>query len=72
MSQLTTVEYDLLESALARGRRLAFVRRGRTVVAVPLRLELAGRSEVVEARLPSTGELIELSLDTVERIEEPR
>jgi hypothetical protein len=72
VATLTTRDYDLLERAIARGQRLSFHRRGRTITVVPTRLLTSGRSEVIEARQPSTGETITISLDTVERIEDPR
>jgi hypothetical protein len=73
MSYLTSRDYDVLERAIARGHRLSFHRRGKTqVVVVPIRLITTGRVEVIEARQPSTGETMTISLDTVDRIEEPR
>ena len=56
MAQLTTAEYDALERAIVEGRRIAVMRHGREVVAVPIRIVQTRRGDAVEAPHPSTGE----------------
>ena len=69
MAQLTTAEYDALERAIFDGRRIAVVRHGREVVAVPIRIVQTQRGEAVEARHPSTGEKMVVVLADVDELE---
>ena len=61
--------YDLLERALADGRRLSLRRRGTEYVVIPLRLRLEHRREIIDARHPTTGELMSFALDELDSVE---
>jgi hypothetical protein len=70
VSPLSHREYDTLESAVARGARVAISRPGRReLVLVPLSLKLDDGREMITARNPSTGHQLTIYLDEVERIE---
>jgi hypothetical protein len=69
MAQLSTTQYDRLERAVRDGERLAIVRRGRELVAIPLRLFLRAGREVLEVRRPTTGDTLTLHLDDLDTIE---
>lgn len=66
--QLTHEQYDLLERAIADGRRIVLWRRGTEYVVVPLRLRYVERREEIAARHPTTGEEIVLRLDEVDEL----
>ena len=51
------------------GRRIALVRQGRELVVVPLRLFLRDGREVIEARHPSTGDIITRVIEDLESVE---
>lgn len=68
MAHLSTREYDRLERAVRDGERLALVRRGRELVAVPLRLFLRDSREVLEVRHPTTGDLMTFTIDDLDSI----
>ena len=51
------------------GRRIALVRQGRELVVVPLRLFLRDGREVIEARHPTTGDLITRIIEDLEAVE---
>lgn len=67
--QLSHTEYDRLERAVARGQRIAVVRRGTEYIVIPLALHGASGREVIEARNPTTGDAMTLFLDELESIE---
>ena len=69
MTQLTHAQYDRLESAIAKGRRIAVYRRGTEYVVIPLELRLIGGREAIEARHPTTGERLTLYVDELDAIE---
>ena len=69
MAQLTTAEYDALERAIVDRRRIAVLRHGRELVAVPIRIVQTRRGEAIEARHPSTGESMLLLLADVDELE---
>ena len=69
VTQLTTTQYDLLERAIADGRRLAVWRRGTEFVIVVDRLRVAGGREALEAHHPTTGDRLTLYIDELEGIE---
>ena len=69
MAHLTPREYDRLERAIMDGRRIALVRQGRELVVVPLRLFLRDGREVIEARHPTTGDLITRIIEDLEAVE---
>lgn len=69
MAHLTPGEYDRLERAVMDGRRIALVRQGREMVVVPLRLFMRGGREVIEARHPTTGDLITRVIEDLDAVE---
>lgn len=69
MTQLTVREYDALEDAVRRGRRILVRRRGTEFLVIPDRLVMRGRREVIEARHPTTGQPLTLWVDEADTIE---
>jgi hypothetical protein len=69
VAHLSPAEYDRLERAVLDGRRIALVRQGREIVVVPLRLFLRDGREVIEARHPTTGDLITRAVDDLDAVE---
>ena len=69
MAHLTPREYDRLERAVQDGRRVALVRQGRELVVVPLRLYMRGGREVIEARHPTTGDLLTAVIEDLDGLE---
>jgi hypothetical protein len=69
MAQLTHMQYEQLERAVADGRRIAVQRRGTEYVVVPERLATRNGREVIEASHPTTGDSLTLYLDEVDAIE---
>lgn len=69
MAHLTPGDYDRLERAVMDGRRIALVRQGREIVVIPLRLFMRDGREVIEARHPTTGDLITRSIEELDGVE---
>ena len=69
MAHLSPGEYDRLERAIMDGRRVALVRQGREVVVIPLRIFVRGGREVIEARHPTTGDVITRIIDDLDAVE---
>jgi hypothetical protein len=69
MAELTHLQYDALERAIANGRRIVVYRRGTEYVVVPTRLQVIDGREAVEAVHPTTGEQITLFIDEVDSID---
>jgi hypothetical protein len=69
VAHLTPGDYDRLERAVMDGRRIALVRQGREIVVIPLRLFLRDGREVIEARHPTTGDLITRSIEDLDAVE---
>jgi hypothetical protein len=69
MAHLTPREYDQLERAVMDGKRIALVRQGRDVVVIPLRLFMRNGREVIEARHPTTGDLITRVIEDLDAVE---
>lgn len=69
MAHLTPSEYDRLERAVMDGRRIALVRHGREMVVIPLRLFMRAGREVIEARHPTTGDLITRVIEDLDAVE---
>ena len=63
---LTPAAFDALEQAVRERRRVALRRRGTEYVVVAERLETGTRDEVLEGRLPMTGEILAFRLREVE------
>ena len=68
MAELTHEQYDMLERAIADGRRIAIYRRGTEYMVVPIRMKMSAR-EAVEAMHPTTGERLTLYIDEIEGFE---
>ena len=66
---LSVAQYDRLEHAIAKGLRLALMRRGTEFLVIPERLRLDGGREVILARHPSTGQRLDLFIDELDSIE---
>ena len=58
---------DALELAVRERRRVALQRRGTEYVVVALRLATENRDELLEGRLPMTGETLAFRLRDIER-----
>ena len=58
---------DALERAVREQRRVALRRRGTEYVVVALRLATENRDELLEGRLPMTGETLAFRLRDIER-----
>ena len=69
MAHLSPRDYDLLERAVMDRKRIALVRQGRDVVVVPLRLFMRDGREVIEARHPTTGDLITRVIEDLDAVE---
>ena len=69
MAHLSPRDYDLLERAVMDGKRIALVRQGRDVVVIPLRLFMRDGREVIEARHPTTGDLITRIIEDLDAVE---
>ena len=69
MAHLSPGQYDRLERAVMDGRRIALVRHGREIVVIPLRLFLQNGREVIEARHPTTGDIITRSIEELDAVE---
>ena len=69
LTQLTSAQYDALERAIARGRRLSVWRRGTEFIIVVDRLRVTGGREALEAHHPTTGDTLTLYIDELEGIE---
>jgi PHD/YefM family antitoxin component YafN of YafNO toxin-antitoxin module len=66
-STFTPDALDALERAVREHRRVALTRRGTEYVVVAERLETADRDELLEGRLPMTGEVLAFRLREIER-----
>lgn len=66
---LTTRQYDALERAIARGRRLAVRRPTYELVFLPERIRSVPGGEVVEGRHPVTGVPIALRVEELGNFE---
>lgn len=69
MAQFTTSEYDALEHAIAKGKRLSVFRRGTEYIVIPQRLFMREGKEAIEAAHPTTGDRIILVLDEIDAFE---
>ena len=69
MAHLSPSDYDRLERAVMDGRRIALVRQGREMVVIPLRLFMSNGREVIEARHPTTGDVITRSIEELDAVE---
>ncbi|HKY96395.1 MAG TPA: hypothetical protein VJL35_00950 [Gemmatimonadaceae bacterium] len=69
MKQLTTRQYDALESAITHGRRISVRRRGTEYVGVPKKIWTEGNREAMSILHPTTGEEITIYLDEIDTLE---
>jgi hypothetical protein len=69
MAQLTHQQYELLERAVADGRRIAVNRRGTEYIVVPSGLAIRNGREAIEASNPTTGDRLTLYLDELDAFE---
>lgn len=69
MMALTHEQYEKLEQAVTHGRRIIVFRRGTEYVVIPLSLRSVGGREVIEARNPTTGDILTLYLDELDSVE---
>lgn len=67
--QLSVVQYDRLEHAITNGTRLQLYRRGSEFLVIPERLRLQEGRELIVARHPSTGSLLEIFIDELDALE---
>lgn len=72
VAQLTVKQYDSIEDAIVRGRRLSILRRGTEYVIIPLALRTVNRRECIDTRHPTTGARLTLWLDELDSVEEVR
>ncbi|WP_310568796.1 hypothetical protein [Gemmatimonas sp.] len=66
---LSVLQYDRLERAITDGTRLQLYRRGTEFLVIPERLRLHNGRELIVARHPSTGSLLEIFLDELDGME---
>lgn len=69
MAHLSPRDYDQLERAVMERRRIVLVRQGRDIIVIPLRLFMREGREVIEARHPTTGDLITRVIDDLDAVE---
>lgn len=69
MGRWTPDDYNALEQAIVRGGRLALYRRGTEYLVTPTRLFQRSGREAIEARHPTTGDMIVFLLDELEAYE---
>lgn len=69
MAELTHRQYDMLEHAIAQGRRLSVYRRGTEYVVVPTGLVTRDGREALEAMHPTTGSQLTLYIDEIDGFE---
>lgn len=72
VAQLTVRQYDSIEDAIVKGRRISVWRRGTEYLIIPLALRVVNRRECIDARHPATGAPLRLWLDEVDGIEDVR
>jgi hypothetical protein len=69
LKELTTRQYDALESAVTHSRRVSVYRRGTEYLGIPQKIWQDGRREAVSILHPTTGELITVHLDEIEHLD---
>ena len=69
LKELTTRQYDALESAVTHSRRVSVYRRGTEYIGIPQRIWQDGRREAVEILHPTTGSMITVYLDEIEHLD---
>ena len=69
LKELTTRQYEALESAVTHSRRVSVYRRGTEYLGIPQKIWQDGRREAVSILHPTTGELITVYLDEIEHLD---
>ena len=69
LKELTTRQYDALESAVTHSRRVSVYRRGTEYIGIPKKIWQDGRREAVDILHPTTGSLITIHLDEIEQLD---
>jgi hypothetical protein len=69
VAHLSPKEYDRLERAVQDGTRIALVRQGRELVVTPRRLFVRDGRDVIEARHPTTGDIFDVIIETLDALE---
>jgi hypothetical protein len=69
MTRLSFAQLDALERAIISRRRVAITRQGREIVILPRALRTAGRTELLDAVHPSTGDSLTIDLEDVDSVE---
>lgn len=59
-------DYDRLEGALTKGRRISLWRRGTEYLVVPSAIRLVGGREALDAKHPTTGDMMRFWLDELD------
>lgn len=72
MAQLSVKQYDTIENAVAKGRRIGVWRRGTEYLIIPLALRVVNRRECIDTRHPATGASLRLWLDELDSVEDVR
>lgn len=72
MAQLSVKQYDTIENAVIKGRRIGVWRRGTEYLIIPLALRVVNRRECIDTRHPATGASLRLWLDEVDSVEDVR
>lgn len=65
---LTSRQYDILEDAIAKQRRIAVMRRGTEFIFVPQALRLVEGREALDGWHPTTGDRLRLFIDELDHI----
>lgn len=65
----TARDYDRLEGAIDRGRRLVVWRRGTEFIVIPQQIRIVNGREALDAKHPATGDPLRLWIDEVDRWE---
>ena len=69
MGQLSHVQYEQLENAVAQGLRISLFRRGTEYMIIPTAVSGTGARESLSARHSTTGEKMTFFLDEIDRFE---
>jgi hypothetical protein len=69
LKELTTRQYDALESAVTHSRRISVYRRGTEYIGIPKKIWQDGRREAVDILHPTTGRTITVYLDEIETLD---
>ena len=68
MAQLTHDQYNTLEDAVAKSKRIAVSRRGTELIIVPLAMRILNGREAIEAQNPTTGDDLTVYIDEMDSV----